>query len=223
MRRVLLLALVLVAAAVAGLTWAVKNLPWWGTVAAVVGLIVLGRFVVGRLAVWAITIPFKWKGAVLKGATAEVHSVTASGPPPPTPGDTPHGEAVLADEANSRREQFQLDVTVNPSPAPGGKFTNWSPSELVLVKPESELLIHGRDDDDDSCEVKRVEVHQEGQFQEDDGASYHGSQRVRLWLGVRPGVSRLKFRYYFEEFGEVALPPAGATGTNPGWAQENAA
>jgi hypothetical protein len=223
MRQVLLLALVLVAAAVAGLTWAVKNLPWWGTVAVVMGLIVLGKFAAGRLMVWAITIPFKWKGAVLKGATVEVHSVTASGPPPPTPGDEPHGEKVSADEAGSRREQFRLDVTVNPSLAPGGKFSNWSPSELVLVKPESKLRIHGRDDDDDSCEVKRVEVYHAGQFQEDDGASYPGSQRVLLWVGVRPGVTRLKFRYYFEDFGEVALPPANATGTDPGWAQENAA
>jgi hypothetical protein len=40
---------------------------------------------------------------------------------------------------------------------------------------------------------------------------FSGPQRLKLLIGVKPGTSCLKFRYYFEEFGSVNVPaPAAA-------------
>lgn len=214
MRQFLLLAVVLVAAIVAGLTWAFKNLPWWGSVALVVALVVVAKFVAGRLFIWALSIPFKWKGAVLRGATIQVHSLVPADPPAPSksaeakdggPAEDADETASAEEEPASPRQWWQLDATITPTQS-SGKFTHWSPSELVLVKPESRIRLHGEDDKDDCCEIKRVEVEQDGQFKEDEGWRYAGPQRLKLLLAVQPDVPRLKCRYYFEEFGEVQLP-----------------
>src|SRR2546430_12006750 len=56
-----------------------------------------------------------------------------------------------------------------------------------------------------------LDVQQEGAFKPDEGFKFEGPQRLRLLIAVKPGTSRLKFRYYFEEFGAVVLPAASLT------------
>jgi len=204
MRQLLLLLVVVAAAVAVGLAWAFKNLPWWQTVALVVGLLVVAKLAAARLFTWALSIPFKWKGAVLRGATVQVHSITPAAPPSKMPEADGASDSESKQES-SARDHFLLDVTVTPN-APPGKFTQWGPNEVQLVKPESRVRLHGASDEDDACEVKRIEVEDEGQFKEDEGFAYAGPRRLKLLLAVQPGTSRLKFRYYFEEFGELQLP-----------------
>lgn len=201
MKRLVVL-MTLVAIIVGGVL-AIKVLPWWALLAGAVALVPVSRWVLKRAVMGLFTAPFKMKGAVLKGAAAEVHSVVPTAMP---------ASEVAAEESNGHGPSatpryFWLDVTVRPTGRSEG-FQYWEPGELRLVTPESRLNPDGSDADEgeDACEVTRLEVHQEGTFQEDEGWKLPGPQRLRLLLAVSPGVSALKFRYYFEEFGDVRLP-----------------
>jgi len=219
----MLLALVVIAAFGAGLVWVFRHLPWWGSLAVVLGLIVIGRFAVGRLITWALSLPFKWKGAVLKGASVLIHSVSpAENAAASTRDDESEQDASAGEETTTSRERYLLDATVTPNQPPG-KFTQWAPGELVLVKTDSQLRLHGKDDEHDSCRIKCVEVEEDGQFKEDDGCSYAGPQRIKLLLEAQPGIRRLKFRYYFERFGEVELPGRPGTQSRSGSNEQQAA
>ena len=199
MKRLILLT-TLVAIIVGGVL-AIKFLPWWALLAGVVALVPISRWVLKRAVVGLFTAPFKMKGAVLKGAAAEVHSVV----PTAMPASEPGAEESNGGGAPVARRHFWLDVTVRPTGRSEG-FQHWEPGELRLVRPESRLNPDDPDEGEDACEVTRLEVQLEGTFQEDEGWKLSGPQRLRLLLAVQPGVSGLKFRYYFEEFGEVHLP-----------------
>jgi hypothetical protein len=212
MRQLVLVGAVSVALVVAGLTWAFIRLPWWQSVALVVAIAILAKLLAGRVFTWALSLPFKWKGAVLNDAAIEVHSVAPAALSPGMPSrNVEESPASNGQLELSSREFFQLDVTITPN-RQKGKFIHWGPNDLVLVKPETKLRLYGSDDHDESCQIKRIEVEQEGQFKEDEGLAYAGPQRLRLLLAVQPGVEQLKFRYYFEEFGKVELPLRPAAG-----------
>ncbi len=109
-------------------------------------------------------------------------------------------------EADGTKEYFWLDVTITPQPARGA-FGMWEPGELVLVDAAS----RPQDVDSNSAGVLRdLEVFRDGAFTKDEGFKYAGPQRLKMRVGVEPGYSRLKFRYYFELFGEVRLPAIAA-------------
>jgi hypothetical protein len=36
-----------------------------------------------------------------------------------------------------------------------------------------------------------------------------GPQRLKFYIGLLPGVRQLKFRYYYEEFGDILIPAVG--------------
>jgi hypothetical protein len=53
-----------------------------------------------------------------------------------------------------------------------------------------------------------AEVFGEGRFGPDEGMKYFGPQRLRLRVGVLAGGEQsLAFRYDFEKFGTLTLPP----------------
>jgi len=182
--------LIVLAALLAGVWLAFKLLPWWAIILGIVGLVVGGKLVIGRLFRSLLTMPFKAKGAVLRGAKAQVNAITP---------------VANADAAN--RSCYDLDVTITPADT-SGSFTHWEPCSLTLVAFGSKFDIDKSDDDE--CEIESTEVEQNGQFQPDEGMKYPGPQRVKLRLSVKTGTPVLKFRYYFEEFGEVRLPPGVA-------------
>jgi len=198
-RLVVLMALV---ALIVGGVLAIKFLPWWALVAGAVALVPVSRWVLKRAVVGLFTAPFKMKGAALKGAAAEVHSVV-----PTTTASEGGAQQSNGHGPGETRRYYWLDVTVRPTGKSEG-FQYWEPGELRLVTPESRLNPDDpeADEGEDACEVTRLEVEQEGAFQEDEGWKLPGPQRLRLLLAVSPGVSALKFRYYFEEFGDVRLP-----------------
>lgn len=177
---------------------AVKYLPWWALFLGVLGLIVVGKLLVKQVVFRLLVTPFQLKGAVLKDATAEVHSVTPVVEPPLK-------EPALSDAAPGAC--YYVEVTIRPGAAKT-PFGAWEPGELCLVRPESVLnpSPDAPSDNDDTCEIRSLDVQQEGVFKPDEGFKFEGPQRLRFLIAVKPGTSRLKFRYYFEEFGTVTLP-----------------
>jgi hypothetical protein len=196
-----LLALLAVMAMAAAAVVAVKLLGWWAVVVLPVALFLFVKLVAGRLIKRLFMMPFKAKGAVLRGARAQVHSVTPAERPAPAEGEE-------ADAASDSRSFFLLEATITPAAAPKSGFSLWEPGELSLVppghKPES-------DEQPDVCKVAAVEIQQDGQWQRDEGMKYGGPQRLRMTVGVDPSVSRLQFQYYFETFGSITVPRVIAT------------
>jgi hypothetical protein len=146
---------------------------------------------------------FKLKGSVLRKARVTVHAVEpVEAPPPPLEpaAGTEEGQEGEVITAGPPRDYYLVDMTVQPTRR-GLAFQRWQPGELALTTPDS-----GWQDADDACEVLNVQVEHEGVFGPESDYRYVGPQRLRLLVGVRPGVSRLAFRYYTERFGEVALP-----------------
>jgi hypothetical protein len=205
--------------ALVGFWAAAKFLELWQMLLLIVGLLLLARFGVPWLAKSALyrifMAPFKMKGAVLKNATITVHSLTPAETPPLKQAaledrrsleDKAQGEEGDEDdedyeepEDTGPRDYYHLEVTITPTENIG-PFQLWEPGELILGLPGKTW-----DDDDDSCEIKRVEIEEDGQFKPDEGMKYPGAQKLRLWIGVRPGTEKLAFRYYMEEFGEVHI------------------
>jgi hypothetical protein len=187
-------------------------LPWYYLVGGIVVLILVGFLVLklfgGRLLKALFILPFKAKGAVLRGASIEVHYVVPAEPPEP-PAQPGTGEVDAEAETDEAKEDatprtwYFLDVTITPNP-PKGKFTMWEPGELRLVKPETE----SPEDEDNSCRIAKVQIYDGQAFQDDEGLKFGGPQYLRLHIGVDPAISRLRFLYYFEAFGDIAIPSA---------------
>jgi hypothetical protein len=193
MKLILLLVMIGVVAALVG---AVKVFGWWAVlVIPVVGL-VLAKLVLGRLVKRLFMMPFKAKGAVLRGARAQVHGVSPTSAPVGEDGET------LEDAAS--RDFYEVEATITPAADTKGSFQLWEPGELRLVppgyKPED-------DSSDDAVEIAKLEIQQDGAWQPEEGMKYPGPQRLRLTAGVKRGGPRqLRFQYYFEMFGTVSLP-----------------
>jgi hypothetical protein len=144
---------------------AIRAWGLWGVVAVVVGLVLLGMalkalggLVVGKLKTAAFGM-FGAKGAVLKDATLQVHSVVPADPPEATDdldiddsldeeGDTvdavdavEEGEEKDEDEDEEDeevdegpRDWYYVDLTVTPKPSEG-PFQLWEPDELSIASP----------------------------------------------------------------------------------------
>lgn len=111
---------------------------------------------------------------------------------------------------------YQIDVSIKPK-AGAGPFQHWDIDDLTLVPFEFKV---SRSPDDaegpgsDLCEVRETRVWDGQAFVEPEGSKFNGPQRLRLLVSVKPepgaGAARyprrLKFRYYFEAFGDIALP-----------------
>ena len=198
----------------------IKLLAWWQAALVIFGgMLLLGLLVklVGpKLIEKAFTAPFKAKGKVLHGATIEVHSAEPCERPERARFDDGDDDDDDDDEEDAeerrrdvQRSYYRLEVTITPA-EPTGNFAHWEVGELVLVPFDAKPMAGagGEDDDDidDLARIDVVEIEADGEYREDDGDKLPGAQRLRLTVGAMPGQKRLKFRYYFEDFGEVVLP-----------------
>ena len=184
---------VLLLVVIAGVLLAFRFLPWQAVVGGIVLLILAGYFLSGRILEALFKIPFRAKGAVLRRAAAEIHSLAGAAKPE-------GGE----EEEDANRRYYLLDVTIKPVARSGRGFQLWEPGELQLVSPDAKA--EDTDADGDLCEIKRIEIEGEAGFVPDEGMKYGGPQRLRLTLSAAPEARQLQFRYYFELFGSVALP-----------------
>jgi hypothetical protein len=196
MKRMIVLAVP--ALLLAGAVLAVRWLPWWGLVLGFLLLVLLGKFIIRRLVRKLFLMPFRAKGAVLKGASARVHRVSPAAASP---------AEGLTETSAEPGKHYLVEVTIMPD-EPKGPFGLWEPGELRLVRPESVLRPESDEayDEDSACEVTKVQIENEGTWTDDEGMKYGGAQRLRLHLMTQPTIRELKFRYYFEEFGLVKLP-----------------
>lgn len=156
---------------------------------------------IGRLITKAFTAPFKAKGAVLRGATAEIHSVT--------PASAPLRREDDEDSASGAGElkHYLVDVTVTPA-SNDGPFQYWEPGDIRLVLPTAKP--DDTDGDDDAGVIHAVRIWQDGAFADDEGMKFPGPQRLELHVGVAPTIREVRFRYYFELFGTVRFPSSTA-------------
>ena len=164
------------------------------------GLGVLGKQLLRSLLVS----PFRMKGQILAGATAEIHGVEPTERPEVDEEDGREDEDEGCPEADMN--YFWIDVTITPQPQDDLKFRHWDPAEICLVPRDADVGPTAIDDDEDLSYVDRVEIWRDGAFIEDDnGEQFDGAKRVRLLMAVDPKMTTAKFRYYFEAFGRVEL------------------
>src|SRR5262245_2547601 len=201
MKRVILVVFFLV---VVGVVAIIKYLPWWVSVALFAVFVATAKYSIRPLLTQLFLLPFKAKGAVLRGATVQVHSVRSVPPPPPS-SDPSENETPKDDSEAGPRYFYEVDLTVTPK-ASDGPFQLWGPGELQLVGLKGKPVCDSDDEAETLCSVKNLEVQQEGRFQSDEGMKFPGQQRLKLLAAVRPGVSQLQCRYYFELFGTVDFP-----------------
>lgn len=234
MCRLLLLLLLVGFIALVLAVAAVINYGFMGLVGVLVVLAVLALILkvsAGKIFERVFMMPFQAKGAVLKGAELRVNSVTPASPPKREPKTYDSDDDDLEDESleveeddesdvqaqdsqelqtidlqEKNRNWYYLDVTITPQAATGGGFSMWEAGELELAHPDAKATDVGSDDKHDVGTINSIEVWEEGAWREDEGEKYPGAQRVRLLAGVNPGVRRVRLRYYFELFGDVALP-----------------
>lgn len=187
---------------------AVAAYKWFG-VWGVVGLIAIGVFglglikwLLGRMLMNLFTAPFKAKGAVLNSAAVQVHDVVSA----PAPVFDDEDDLDDLDDPD-RLHWYHVDVTITPQTrdSRGQGFTMWEPGELMLAGPDAAADAID-EDEDEICYVHDVAVWQGDAFRLDDEGKYEGPQRIRMHVGIKSGTERLKFRYYFELFGDVAIP-----------------
>jgi hypothetical protein len=138
----------------------------------------------------------------LHGAGAEVHSVV------PAPGPPDDADTDIVGVENAKLVCYDVDLTITPRQR-SGTFQHWEPGELMLVPASARC--DRISDEPEGAKVLGVEVFGEERFGPDEGMKYFGPQRLRIRVGVLPGAERsLAFRYYFEKFGTLTLPPERA-------------
>jgi hypothetical protein len=205
-------------------------LEWWQAMlvmALVTGGIMLGLKLIlrsfGNMLGQAMIKAFEVKAAVMAGAKADVHSVTAAPAPPPKPvdeeDDREDDEADYDDSDDDDDEPetprvlawYRIDVTITPGPSEGS-MRHWDVGDLVVVdhaaKPLSFNLIDDDDADDpgEGFHFEEVQILEDGELRTDDEGKYEGAKRLNVLVGVPPELHELKFRYYTEQFGRVVLP-----------------
>ena len=164
-------------------------------------MLLFAKIVMRRLLHAVFTAPFRMKGAVLRGATLTVHSVTRSEPPPIYGPDQGGEGALQEDEAadpaaveaeREPRDYYWIDATITPTALPGA-FRLWEPGEILFVPPDAKE--GDVETEEESGHIEGLEVFQDGAFVKDEGFKFEGPQRVR-------NAGRLETRH---ETGEAAL------------------
>lgn len=176
----------------------------WGLLAAAalfVGLLTLLPFLIKRLAAKFLVGLFASKAEALKGATLQLHAVT------------PADAAESSDVAPGWR-WYNVDVTIVPAGRARG-MPHWDLDDLRLIDYATAATTFEKDlkdnnEKDDAVIIHRSRVWMEGRFtadgDEDVPSKFHGPQRILLHAAVKPGLGRLKCRYYVHDFGDIQLP-----------------
>jgi hypothetical protein len=190
-----------------------RFLPWWGICLVIlaegVGLVVIGpKLVAFGIKRFAIGL-FKTKSQVLKGAAVHVHSVELTAKPvdenDALADQTENDEAEAGDVEPADDSRYVLiDFTLTPMPGQS-KMTHWEPDELMLVP--FDLPNDAKEDDHVSASIVRMRMVDDGGNETEDFDKIVGPGRFKAIFACPNGLrGRVKFRYYFEGFGDVMLP-----------------
>ena len=231
-RFLLVALLVFIAVTVAAFVY----LQWWQALIVIIALIFAfvfaAKFIIrsffsniGK----AMMAGFELKAKVLRGATAEVHSIEAIPVPPPAVIDQAGGSVDEIDDDeddeddddddddndNEQDERelnyYRIDVTIRPGPQEG-PMSHWDVSDLCVVDVKAKPLSFNLTEDDNAgpgegFHFRDVQILEDGRLKPDEQGKYNGDQRLNVVVGVPDGLRELKFRYYTEDFGRITLPP----------------
>jgi hypothetical protein len=131
------------------------------------------------------------KSRVLRGATADVHTIRPTSP--------------LADDLDNLR-WYEVEATVFPDPSQAGPMSHWDLHDLRLVPATAPPPFAQREEDE--FEPHEMMLMEEGKPVIPVDGKVTGPRRLRFRVGVPPAVRDLQFRYYFEQFGPFRIPPA---------------
>ncbi len=196
-------------------------LPLWGAALVLVALLVTlalsFKWIAGKVVERFFIGIFDMKSKALRDAEVVVHLVAPAAAPlrrrdletvdeMDESEDEPHG---VKGEAQSTviRAYYTVEVTITPRTKPGNAFQLWDVDDLMLIPYDMKVTRNADDaSDDDTCEISQVLDQQDGRYEELEQSKLEGRHRLEFLVGVKPGHKRLKFRYYFEAFGDIRLP-----------------
>jgi hypothetical protein len=197
------------------------GLPWWVALLVVPVVLVGGWYLLG----WYVRRRFDEivheavleAGSALKGATAEVHSVTAvAAPKDPSPYDLDEDDEQFCEETDGKpweadeADFYLIDATVTPA----NPAALWDPTGIGVTPADFEP-----EDPTDVCEhmgaLHSAERFLNGVWKPLREGNQTGPQRLRMLFGVPKGVRAVKFASVVTYFGRVELPPPAATTPAP--------
>ena len=187
-----------------------------GFIVVIVALFFLGKKFAGAALGKLLTAPFQMKGAVLRGAKVRVHQVTETSGPVRrvTMGNQRDDDRESDAESRGGRRFFLVEVTVTPPGEDSGAFKSWEPGSLVLVPVGTSKRDIGNLNEDQQAQVQSYDLWEGTRFlhsdSEDDETAVEGEQRLRLLFSAGKNLTKVKFQYYLEFFGELDLPAASS-------------
>jgi hypothetical protein len=187
---------------------AIKYLPWWALIILLVGGGLGLQWAVKYGLKQAFLLPFKVKGQVLKGATAQVHNVQPTNMPTVKQSADSHpGEIADRRARYHQLKWYTVDVSIAPQQTQSAvAFPAWEPIDLVLVTPGKKVKSLETLAEEEVSTIHDYEIYQSDRFQFDNEGKHLGSQRLKFLVGIEPNVTTLQFRYYLELFGQVEFP-----------------
>jgi hypothetical protein len=190
---------------------AIKYLPWWALIILLVGGGLGLQWAVKYGLKQAFLLPFKAKGQVLKGATAQVHNVQPTNMPTVKQSADRHPGAIADQRARYHQlKWYTVDVSIAPPTTDTAvAFPAWEPRDLVLVTPGKKVKSLESLAETEVSAIHDYEIYQNDRFQFDNEGKHLGSQRLKFLVGIEPNVTTLQFRYYLELFGQVEFPDRG--------------
>jgi hypothetical protein len=230
MLRIILIIVLLLLAAVGGIAVVLfKAFDWKGLIAfpfLLIGMLWLGKIIIGRaLKKFALSL-FSMKAGVLRGATMTVHSIAAvpkpSEPEPePEPESTDSEEesdAEDAEEAGDDAEEipepeepkhyYAVEMTITPK---GGQDQIWEPGEFILTSQKLKSL-EDLEGENEVGTTHEVLIWNGSAFGSDEEGKYPGVQRLKVTFEVKPGTSTAWLHYYNEPIGTLELPAWNVNG-----------
>lgn len=192
---VLVLGLVVAVPIVAG-----RVLPWWGALLVLLVeiplILTLAPRMIGSLIMRRLIGVFQVKSQVLANAQTTVHGVVEI----EAPTDLDERETERLGDNPEPVRYVQVDFTLTPE-ASG----DYGVADLCLVSRDAPANTTGEADENAAFAAKVRLVSPDGEESSCDQLS--GPARLRIVFAVPEGLSGpAKFRYYFEQFGEVHLP-----------------
>lgn len=194
-----------------------RYVPGWAVFLIVVGEVVAMRYLVPfaiglglkRFAMGVI----QQKSQVLRNAAVHVYSVERTTVPAELnerlieeSSELQPGEQELIDVPGPAGRYVLVDFTITPQ-SNHSPMKSWEPVELMLI-PSLQNVAVSEDDDKLSATVAQVEIVQENGEVIREFDKVEGKTRLRAIFNCPPLLSgRVKFRYYFETFGDLLLPP----------------
>ncbi len=136
---------------------------------------------------------FDADGRVLRGATADVHIVR---PAPPAAIDRPG------------LRWYEVEVTIFPDSANAGPAARWDVKGLRLAPADAAPPAPLGDRGSGEFEPHDLVLMENGEPVIPVDGIVTGPRRVRFVVGVPREVRDVQFRYYFEQFGHIGVPPA---------------